>query len=68
MTSLTESQFHTVWTEAVGREGYSKILFRNVLNALYEQGLIKKDQLDDIPIQTIENHLRKKKLNNLSKL
>jgi len=28
MDELTESQFHTVWTEAVGVEGYDKRMFQ----------------------------------------
>jgi hypothetical protein len=40
MRKLTEGQFHTVWTEAVGNEGYDKKLFQNVLQALKDKGLI----------------------------
>jgi hypothetical protein len=43
MDKLTENQFHTVWTEAVGREGYSKDLFREVLISLKKRNLIKED-------------------------
>ena len=43
MESLTESQFHTVWTEAVGREGYNKNLFQEVLIALKNKNRIKPD-------------------------
>ncbi len=39
---LTEGQFHTVWTEAVGRSGYDKKLFQEVLQSLYSKGLIHK--------------------------
>ena len=40
MKALTEEQFHTVWTEAVGRKGYNKEMFRNILVALKEKKLI----------------------------
>lgn len=40
---LTEEQFHTVWSEAVGRLAYNKKLFREVLNALTKKGLIVED-------------------------
>ena len=32
--TLTESQFHTVWTEAAFQEGYNKKLFQSVFNSL----------------------------------
>ena len=42
MDKLTESQFHTVWTEAVGMEGYNKRLFQNLLESLQDKGLISE--------------------------
>lgn len=38
--ALTERQFHVVWTEAAGRDGYHKPLFQEVLTALKEKGLV----------------------------
>jgi len=35
---VTEAQFHTVWTAAVGKEGYNKKLFQSVLTDLHDQG------------------------------
>jgi hypothetical protein len=43
MKKLTEGQFHTVWTEAVGMEGYNKKLFQNLLKSLQDKGLISDD-------------------------
>jgi len=40
MPALSEGQFHTVWTEAVGRKGYDKHLFQSILIALKEKGEI----------------------------
>ncbi len=40
MTPLTEHQFHTVWTTAVGKEGYSKKLFQETLAELKDRGLV----------------------------
>ncbi|MDD4970847.1 MAG: hypothetical protein PHT07_15575 [Paludibacter sp.] len=54
MRKLTEHQFHTIWTEAVGREGYNKKLFQNLLEALRDKGLIyerKKPELSKEFIQ-----------------
>lgn len=70
MTNLTEHQFHTVWSEAVGREGYHKPLFKEILQALIDKGAINtiSNILDTIPIETIESYLRKKKLEKLNKL
>lgn len=42
MEKLTEGQFHTVWTEAVGMEGYNKRLFQNVFESLQNKGLISE--------------------------
>ena len=39
--TLTERQFHLVWTEAVGRDGYHKPLFQGVLAALKRKGVIR---------------------------
>ena len=41
---LTEHQFHTVWTEAVGRDKYSKELFQNIFVTLKEKGLINDNK------------------------
>ena len=38
--TLTESQFHTVWTEAAFQEGYNKKLFQNVLDSLKQKNKI----------------------------
>jgi methionyl-tRNA synthetase len=40
MPELSEAQFHTVWTEAVGLEGYNKRLFQEVYNNLLKKGKI----------------------------
>lgn len=40
LEKITESQFYTVWTEAVGRNGYDKKMFQETLIALKEKGLI----------------------------
>jgi len=40
MEKLSEAQFHTVWTSAVGKDGYSKKLFQNVLTELQQNELI----------------------------
>jgi hypothetical protein len=40
MPELSEAQFHTVWTEAVGLEGYNKRLFRQVYENLVKNGKI----------------------------
>lgn len=45
LDKLTEYQFHTVWTEAVGRNGYNKQMFRETLTALKEKGLIIETDL-----------------------
>ena len=37
---LTEAQFHTVWTVAVGKKGYDKKLFQEVFEELIERDLI----------------------------
>lgn len=42
LEKLTEHQFHTVWTVAVGKVGYNKKMFQNVFEELIERGLIKK--------------------------
>jgi hypothetical protein len=39
-TRLTEHQFHAVWTEAVGKPGYDKKLFQEVLSSLIEKGIV----------------------------
>ena len=44
MDALTESQFHTVWTESVGKMGYDKKMFQKVLQSLTKKGLIKKEE------------------------
>ena len=44
MDKLTESQYHTIWTEAVGREGYNKKLFQEVLKSLKERDLIEEEK------------------------
>jgi hypothetical protein len=46
LDKLTESQFHTVWTTAVGEEGYDKSFFRKLLEKLFEKKLIKNAQKD----------------------
>ena len=38
---LTESQFHTVWTTAVGEDGYDKSFFRKLFELLSSKKLIK---------------------------
>jgi len=45
MTKLTEGQFHTVWTEAVGRPGYDKPLFQGLLNDMKQRGLVVGDDM-----------------------
>jgi len=40
MPELSEAQFHTVWTEAVGLEGYNKRLFQQVFVNLVRKGKI----------------------------
>lgn len=45
MKTLNEGQFHTVWTEAVGMEGYNKKLFQNLLKSLQEKGLIVDEEI-----------------------
>ncbi len=40
MDELTESQFHTVWTEAVGVEGYDKRMFQNLFQKMVENGTV----------------------------
>lgn len=40
MPELSEAQFHTVWTEAVGLEGYNKRLFQQVYVNLLKKGKI----------------------------
>ncbi|KKN60099.1 hypothetical protein LCGC14_0535680 [marine sediment metagenome] len=56
--TLTEDQFHRVWTEAVGREGYSKALFQEVLTALQSNGgiaqLLKVKRPDDLREKLLE--------------
>jgi hypothetical protein len=37
---LTEGQFHTVWTEAVGMHGYSNFFFQKLFNKMKEKGLL----------------------------
>jgi hypothetical protein len=34
---ITHSQFHMIWTEAVGKDGYNKDLFRNLYIELYDK-------------------------------
>jgi len=43
MEPLTEAQFHTVWTEAIGKVGYCKQLFQLVLQNLKDKGMIIED-------------------------
>ena len=38
--TLSETQFHVVWTAAVGRKGYNKGLFQDVFQLLKESGHI----------------------------
>ena len=38
--TLTEGQFHTVWTEAVGMHGYSNFFFQKLFNKMKEKGLL----------------------------
>lgn len=40
VTTLTEHQFHVVWTAAVGKEGYNKHLFMEVLRELIANGKV----------------------------
>ena len=42
--TLTEHQFHIVWTEAVEMEGYNKKLFQNILQSLKNKGIIKEKE------------------------
>lgn len=49
MDKLTEGQFHTVWTEAVGMEGYNKRLFQNVFESLQNKGLISNNFKETVP-------------------
>lgn len=42
MKPLTESEFHSVWTESVGMEGYNKKLFQNLLKKMTANGTVKK--------------------------
>jgi len=44
MTPLTEHQFHTVWTNAVGMNGYDKQLFRDLLQKMKASGEIVDDE------------------------
>ena len=37
---ITEHQFHMVWTEAVGEEGYNKKLFQQLLENMKANGKI----------------------------
>jgi hypothetical protein len=38
--TLTAAQFHLIWTEAVGRDGYCKKLFQDIEKDLRQKGLI----------------------------
>lgn len=47
---ITRHQFLTVWDEAVGKNGYNKSLFQEILNTLSQKGLIVEDsELETIP-------------------
>jgi hypothetical protein len=65
MDTLTEHQFHTVWTEAVGRKGYNKKLFQEVLRSLKEKNLILSDLDDEEGYQKIKN-LRQEEILNIT--
>jgi len=52
MKNLNESQFHTVWTEAVGMDGYNKKMFQEVLKSLQDKGLIVKEKWDEKEVCT----------------
>jgi hypothetical protein len=44
MDKLTENQFYTVWTKAVGMVEYNKSLFQNLLAQLKHEGLILENK------------------------
>ncbi len=46
MDKLTEHQFHTVWTTAVGEKGYDKRFFQALFEKLFESGLIGKPETE----------------------
>jgi len=61
-TTLTEHQFHAVWTEAVGREGYDKNMFLEILLKLKEDGRITQSTsppLSDEEIDAKIDHMYK---------
>ncbi len=51
LTKLTEHQFHSVWTTAVGMEGYNKKLFQNLFQEMESQNLILPNSDDWINIE-----------------
>lgn len=40
MTVLSENQFHMVWSHAIGKPGYDKSLFTNLLKELVEKKIV----------------------------
>lgn len=44
--TLTEHQFHVIWTAAVGKKGYNKRLFQEVFEELIEEGKVIPTKLN----------------------
>jgi len=57
LRKLTEGQFHTIWTEAVGKDGYDKKLFQNILQSLKDKGLIYDRKKIDEECISISIHM-----------
>ena len=55
MTPITEHQFHAVWTAAVGRPGYDKKFFQDLLGDMIDKGLV-------IPTNHSNNNNQPKKM------
>ncbi len=60
MKPITEHQFHAVWTAAVGRPGYDKKFFQDLLGDMVEKGLVIPTQHNNSFFNHNSNNMEKK--------